>query len=161
MQENYWTVRLEDIYVGNKKMNFCGVDGCKAVLDSGTSVITTPKQYYNRLMSAMNINKCKTKSFYNKLPDLCFKIGGDKHCLKKEDYIYKKYEDDNNPECNDAFLPLDLPPPKGPVWVLGDVFMRKFFVVHDRDKKRLGIAPRRKNAKPNLLKKITIVPGKK
>jgi len=47
--------------------------------------------------------------------------------------------------CKRAFMPLDVQEPRGPLWVLGDIFLRKYFVVFDRDAKRIGIAERRKN----------------
>ena len=47
--------------------------------------------------------------------------------------------------CKRAFMPLDVQEPRGPLWVLGDIFLRKYFIVFDRDQKRIGIAERRKN----------------
>jgi len=47
--------------------------------------------------------------------------------------------------CKRAFMPLDVKHPRGPLWVLGDIFFRKYFVIFDRDKKRIGIALRNKN----------------
>lgn len=47
--------------------------------------------------------------------------------------------------CKRAFMPLDVQEPRGPLWVLGDLFIRKYFVIFDRDNKRIGIAERRKN----------------
>lgn len=153
---------MDDVEIGGKRMNFCGKTGCKAVADSGTSLITSPEKNFKDFISALKVdnNDCKDPSKYKKLPDLTFVINGKKYTLHKEDYIYKEYEGDKNPSCADAFLPLDLSPPKGPLWILGDVFMRKFFVVHDRDNKRLGIAERKKNVKTPTEGKITIVPGK-
>ncbi len=47
--------------------------------------------------------------------------------------------------CKRAFMPLDVKKPRGPLWVLGDIFLRKYFVIFDRDNKRIGIALRNKN----------------
>jgi len=47
--------------------------------------------------------------------------------------------------CKRAFMPLDVNPPRGPLWVLGDIFILKYFVIFDRDNKRIGIALRNKN----------------
>jgi len=44
-------------------------------------------------------------------------------------------------------MPLDVEEPRGPLWVLGDIFIRKYFVIFDRDKNRIGLAKRRKNVR--------------
>ena len=68
-------------------------------------------------------------------PDIEIHIGGKMYTLTKEQYIIK-----DAGQCLFAMTGLDVPPPAGPLYILGDVFMRAHYVKFDVGNKRLGFA---------------------
>jgi len=74
-------------------------------------------------------------------PDLDIVIGGNTYTLKKEDYIIK-----DQTICLFGMTGLDVPAPAGPLYILGDVFMRAHYVKFDVGNKRLGFAQLKKSS---------------
>jgi len=42
--------------------------------------------------------------------------------------------------CISALMGMDIAEPVGPLWILGDKFMEKFYTIFDYEKSRVGFA---------------------
>lgn len=143
----YWETRLEDIELDGERMHFCDDfdDGCKIVFDTGTSLVTGPYHNIGTLLDKFNLDAdCGN---VHSLPRMTFIVGGTRFHLEPEDYILESTEKTsaytgggNKKHCKAGFMPLDVPPPRGPLWILGDIFMRKFYCIFDRANNRIGLA---------------------
>merc|ERR1719426_135989 len=71
-----------------------------------------------------------------KLPDLGFVIGR-KHVLNLSPH---DYVDKSTSYCDINLMALDVPPPKGPLFVFGIPFLQKYFTVYDHGNNRVGFA---------------------
>jgi hypothetical protein len=76
----------------------------------------------------------------------------------KEDFMENMTEDviNNLNQCHPAFMPIDVPAPRGPIFIFGEYFLKKFYTVFDRDEKVIGVSVANHNANINTVEKYNI-----
>merc|ERR1719161_1845793 len=127
----YWQVQIQDIAINNKKQSLCA--DCQVAVDTGTSQLAGPTDVINELSNRLDVKSdC---SNYNKLPNLGFVMGEHILNLKPQDFV-----DKGTDGCDVSLMPLDVPPPNGPLFIFGDPFLRKYYTSYDRESNKVGFA---------------------
>lgn len=138
-QKNYWQIHMDA--VNFEWRNLCGEKGCKAIVDSGTSMITGPTNLVNMINGQLGCiisgGECSWLHCpdFSTLPDLEFVLNNYSFVLKPEEYIM-----DTEGACISCLMGMDIAEPVGPLWILGDRFMEKFYTVFDYENSRVGFA---------------------
>ena len=137
-RKGYWELELEGIKFGDEELE---LEGTGAAIDTGTSLIAMPSDIAEMLNAQIGAKKswngqytvdCNT---IPSLPDLSFIFSGKKYTLSGEDYVLNA-----GGTCISSFMGMDIPEPVGPIWIVGDSFLRKFYSVYDLGRNAVGLA---------------------
>ncbi|PVU91721.1 hypothetical protein BB559_004025 [Furculomyces boomerangus] len=137
-RKGYWEVDLESVKFGNEEIT---ISNTGAAIDTGTSLIALPSilaDLINKEIGAKKnfagqyIVECDT---IPSLPDFTMTFNGKPFVLKGSDYVLNVQG-----QCMSGFMGMDIPEPLGPIWVIGDIFLRRFYTIYDLGNNRVGFA---------------------
>ncbi|NXO08770.1 RENI protein, partial [Oriolus oriolus] len=145
-RSGFWQISMKGVSVGAEVL-FCR-EGCSVAVDTGASYITGPAGPVSVLMKAIGAAEVAEGEYVvdcervPQLPNISFHLGGKVYGLSGPAYVLRQpqYGED---VCVVAFSGLDIPPPAGPLWILGATFIGHYYTKFDRRHNRIGFATAR------------------
>ncbi|CAG2107805.1 unnamed protein product [Medioppia subpectinata] len=144
-RRGYWQFTMDGLSVGTAAQSggqYC-VNSCQAIADTGTSLIVGPSDEIaaiNQAIGAVDegngeyLVDCRT---LDSLPDITLTIGGQAFPLSPSSYLLRQSAPDGRTQCLSAFTAGG----SDPLWILGDVFIGRYYTEFDFGNNRLGFAP--------------------
>ncbi|KAG6011025.1 saccharopepsin [Claviceps maximensis] len=134
----YWEVDIDSIAFGDEVAD---LDNTGAILDTGTSLNVLPSSLAELLNKEIGAKKSWNGQYtidceaVKSLPDVTFNLAGSNYSLPASDYILQLQG-----TCISTFQGMDIPEPAGPLIILGDAFLRRYYSVYDLGKNAVGLA---------------------
>ncbi|KFA67029.1 hypothetical protein S40285_05145 [Stachybotrys chlorohalonatus IBT 40285] len=134
----YWEVDLDAIAFGDEVAE---LEDTGVILDTGTSLNVLPSSLAELLNKEIGAKKGYNGQYTvdcskrDSLPDITFTLAGSNYSLPASDYILEV-----SGSCISTFQGMDIPAPAGPLAILGDAFLRRWYSVYDLGKNAVGIA---------------------
>ncbi|KAL2354332.1 putative vacuolar protease A [Cryomyces antarcticus] len=134
----YWEVDLDAITFGDATAE---LDNTGVILDTGTSLIALPSTLAELLNKEIGAKKGYNGQYTvecdkrDSLPDLTLTLTGYNFTIGPYDYILEVQG-----SCISSFFGMDFPEPAGPLAILGDAFLRKWYSVYDLGTNSVGLA---------------------
>ncbi|NXV00499.1 PEPA protein, partial [Cettia cetti] len=133
--ETYWQITMESVSINGAPVA-CS-SGCQAIVDTGTTLLAVPIRAFRTLMRRLGASSsgeisCEAVS---NLPNLVFHIHGKVFPVPPRAYVLR-----SNGYCTLGLQGMDAPTEEGELWILGDVFIREYYVIFDRANNKVGLS---------------------
>lgn len=160
-----WMLPIRSIRIDGKPLPYCK-DGCRAICDTGTSLLTVPTAIFQELSRELQHDAPPSGPCNMDGPLLQFDLDGITLALDSSDYAHRhkavpSWEDDdeqpssassaahgnaththNVDQCKPMLMTMDFPKPIGPqLFILGEPILKKYYTVYSaRDPPKIAFA---------------------
>ncbi|XP_078514919.1 pepsin A-like isoform X2 [Lissotriton helveticus] len=130
-KQRYWQISIDSVSMNGNVVACDG--GCQAIVDTGTTNLDASPAGLASIASAIGASENSDGEYevdcsaISSLPDIVFTIGGVDYPVPASAYI-------SGTQCNVKIHPNHRH------WVLGDVFIREYYVVFDSANNAIGLA---------------------
>jgi len=155
----HWQVDVRSISAGGVRLPFCDDGTCRAVVDTGTSLLGIPSAFGPQVVRNLRHRSEIRGSCQAPGPQLEIEFDGVTLVLDPVDFARPEHvpnlnadfeEDKNSTEywksfnCVPMLMHIDLPLPLSPkTLILGEPVLQKYYTIFDASKPRVGFVPAR------------------
>jgi len=172
----YWQVTIQSVRIGGDVVEDCEAGRCRAILDTGTSLLGVPRQVsrpMQRLLARVpppdagdgdaediDCRNVEGLDIEFDLGEQVIKVGAEDYSRPRPFNITANTTQGWELSCRSLLLPLDIEEPLGPlVFIWGEPVLRKYLTVYDWGTKRVGIAAAGTPAGPSLVSAVDQPPA--
>jgi hypothetical protein len=167
-EDGHWMLRIKSLKVDNDTVDFCSDGTCKAVADTGTSLLGVPVDSFSTLYRLMWHPSPEDGMCSGVGPELHFELDTITITMTPADYAhisgyspaaikansevpppwgrpFSGGEEDRfgktrfDVQCKPMLMSMDHPEPIGPkLFILGEPVLRKYYSVYDAENKKIG-----------------------
>ncbi|KAF9928920.1 Vacuolar protease A [Mortierella alpina] len=136
-RKGYWEINLNKIKLGDEEVEL----DAGGVIDTGSSLIVLNTNLAEMINTQLGAKKNWAGQYtiecdqVASLPSFSFFFGKKEYKLEGADYVLNA-----GGSCISGFMGMDFPEAMGDLWIVGDVFLRKYYSVYDLGNNRVGFA---------------------
>jgi len=145
----HWQINVKSITAAGRRLPFCDDGTCRAVVDTGTSLLAVPTDFGNDLVDILRHNTTNG-GCGGSLPSLEIELENFTLVLGPSDISRPEFvEEEESPEaamaeeptCIPMLMFMDLPEPLSPkTLILGEPVLQKYYTIFDALVPRIGFA---------------------
>jgi len=134
--EAYWMFTMDKFSIGD-----ISESNVTVIADTGTSLLAGPTDFITSVQKAIGATPLAHGEYtldcskLDTLPEVTITLNGKDFVLTGKDYAIQIQG-----ECLSGFMGIDLPADNPVHFILGDVFLRKYYSIYDAGNKRMGFA---------------------